>query len=244
MQDYFLKLTKNYFILCQHKELHLDAIDLVILSMVEEFQRNSMPCFISTRKFSADTGISESSVKRRLKNLSQLGFLHTKTTIVSDCGQAKSKRYLSVDTQRIIDQISSISTGNSTLQETKQGSNIIKQRVKNEASEGHFEPLKDKIKYNKEDNNTSLSNYPFEYVVDTIDQPKNICLYGNDMTEQSILLDWDDEWIDAIQNDSKKTQDGLPNALDNSDMWFANGHMPNEDEIWAELDRQEKRLSS
>lgn len=125
----FLAVNKDYF------GTGLKSVDMLIISQIEEFERNNCKCFVSNKEFSNMFGESESTIKRSLDKLEDLKIIK-RDTINNANGSHKSRqRTLSIDNKArfIMNQGSG-----------KQGSNIEEARFKNEGSKVHNEPIKDK----------------------------------------------------------------------------------------------------
>lgn len=65
----FLKVDKGLF------NLGLNPTQILILAQVIEFQTNTGDCFISDSQLSQQFGVSESTVKREVKKLEDLGYI-------------------------------------------------------------------------------------------------------------------------------------------------------------------------
>lgn len=136
MENNFLAINKEYF------KSGLKSIDLLIIAQVEEFQRNKCECFITNKQFSEMFGESESTIKRSLDKLEEMGIIKRKT-ITNGNGSNKSRvRTLSICKARF----------KMNLGSKEQGSNIEEARFKNEISKVHNEPIKEKEKDNIKDN--------------------------------------------------------------------------------------------
>lgn len=217
MADYFLQVKKSYYKLCEEKTLGIDATDIMILAQIEEFQRNRQQCYIKDETFSNMLGISRSTVKRRIRNLSRLGFIHRDTTTMSKRGQASKQRFLTVNCEAIqtaIENIERRQCKNCPKRWTEQSSISSEAEIKSSESKGQDERIKDNKKDNEKDNINST-----ERVVSG-----NMLEEGFD-ADICIDLTWDDGQKHA--------------PID--DQWYFNGHLPNEDELWRELDIQQKR---
>lgn len=69
MTNTFLAVSKDLF------NLKLNPTEILVLAQIMEFQRNTNDCFISNKKLAEQFGVSESTVKRALDKLENLGFI-------------------------------------------------------------------------------------------------------------------------------------------------------------------------
>jgi predicted transcriptional regulator len=69
MTNLFLRISKDLF------KLKLNPTEILILAQVIEFQNNTGDCFISDKALAEKFGVSESTIKREIKNLDDLGFI-------------------------------------------------------------------------------------------------------------------------------------------------------------------------
>ncbi len=130
--DNFLSINKKYF------NIGLKSIDILILSQIEEYQRNNCECYITNQQFSDMFGESVSTIKRSIDKLEQKGMLERKTRSRTDNGKKSKERTLNV-----------IKVHSELNFKNKQGSNVEQARFKNEKSKVHNEPIKENIKENK-----------------------------------------------------------------------------------------------
>ena len=137
MNSNFLAVNKNYF------EKGLKSIDLLLISQIEEFERNNCKCTITNKKFANMFGESESTIKRTIDKLEELKIIK-RDTITNVSGSNKSRqRTLSINNKaRFI-----MDSGSD-----KQGSNIDEARFIMNESKVHNDPIKDKEKNNKKEN--------------------------------------------------------------------------------------------
>ena len=88
--DNFLSINKKYF------NIGLKSIDILILSQIEEYQRNNCECYITNQQFSDMFGESVSTIKRSIDKLEQKGMLERKTRSRTDNGEKSKERTLNV----------------------------------------------------------------------------------------------------------------------------------------------------
>lgn len=77
-------MTKNSYLMVSKSlfRLGLSSTQILILAQVAEFNRTTGDCFISNKTMSDYFGVSESTIKREIKDLVNRGFitLNTKNT--------------------------------------------------------------------------------------------------------------------------------------------------------------------
>lgn len=159
--DNFLSINKKYF------NIGLKSIDILILSQIEEYQRNNCECYITNQQFSDMFGESVSTIKRSIDKLEQKGMLERKTRSRTDNGKKSKERTLNV-----------IKVHSELNFKNKQGSNVEQVRFKNEESKVHNEPIKENKKENKKDNN---NNNDFNRIIDALSNK------GIDATMEDII---------------------------------------------------------
>ena len=84
----FLAVKKEYF------GKGLKAIDLLILSQVEEFDRNNCACYMTDEQLMFITGAKSSAVRASLKRLENKKILVRDTKLVTGNGCANKRRTL------------------------------------------------------------------------------------------------------------------------------------------------------
>ena len=130
--DNFLSINKKYF------NIGLKSIDILILSQIEEYQRNNCECYITNQQFSDMFGESVSTIKRSIDKLEQKGMLERKTRSRTDNGKKSKERTLNV-----------IKVHSELNFKNKQGSNVEQARFKNEKSKVHNDLIKENKKEKK-----------------------------------------------------------------------------------------------
>lgn len=73
MTNIFLKVNKDLF------SLGLNPTEILILAQIIEFQTNTGDCFISDKHLSEQFGVSESTIKREVKKLEDMGYIMRET---------------------------------------------------------------------------------------------------------------------------------------------------------------------
>lgn len=148
--DNFLSINKKYF------NIGLKSIDILILSQIEEYQRNNCECYITNQQFSNMFGESVSTIKRSIDKLEQKGMLERKTRSRTDNGKKSKERTLNV-----------INVHSELNFKNKQGSNVEQARFKNEKSKVHNDLIKENKKEKKKDN---INNNDFEEIISALSQ--------------------------------------------------------------------------
>lgn len=145
MENKFLAIDKKYF------NREFKSIELLIIAQIEEFERNNCECYITNEQLSDMFGESISTIKRALSSLETKGIIKRKTSTVSNNGQKSKQRILSISKIQNEPNLNQ----NDVKKSNKQGSDAKKVRFKNEESKAHNEPIKEKKKENKKDNDFS-----------------------------------------------------------------------------------------
>ena len=187
--DNFLSINKKYF------NIGLKSIDILILSQIEEYQRNNCECYITNQQFSDMFGESVSTIKRSIDKLEQKGMLKRKTRSRTDNGKKSKERTLNV-----------IKVHSELNFKNKQGSNVEQARFKNEKSKVHNDLIKENKKEKKKDN---INNNDFEEIISALSQR------GIDTTMEDVIKGYKfsrdikkkpwtvDEMVDFINRESK-----------------------------------------
>lgn len=187
--DNFLSINKKYF------NIGLKSIDILILSQIEEYQRNNCECYITNQQFSDMFGESVSTIKRSIDKLEQKGMLERKTRSRTDNGKKSKERTLNV-----------IKVHSELNFKNKQGSNVEQARFKNEKSKVHNDLIKENKKEKKKDN---INNNDFEEIIFALSQR------GIDTTMEDVIKGYKfsrdikkkpwtvDEMVDFINRESK-----------------------------------------
>lgn len=187
--DNFLSINKKYF------NIGLKSIDILILSQIEEYQRNNCECYITNQQFSDMFGESVSTIKRSIDKLEQKGMLERKTRSRTDNGKKSKERTLNV-----------IKVHSELNFKNKQGSNVEQARFKNEKSKVHNDLIKENKKEKKKDN---INNNDFEEIISALSQR------GIDTTIEDVIKGYKfsrdikkkpwtvDEMVDFINRESK-----------------------------------------
>lgn len=187
--DNFLSINKKYF------NIGLKSIDILILSQIEEYQRNNCECYITNQQFSDMFGESVSTIKRSIDKLEQKGMLERKTRSRTDNGKKSKERTLNV-----------IKVHSELNFKNKQGSNVEQARFKNEKSKVHNDLIKENKKEKKKDN---INNNDFEEIISAlskrgIDTTMEDVIKGYKFSRDIKKKPWTvDEMVDFINRESK-----------------------------------------
>lgn len=82
-----------------HLGSDLQPIDILILSQVEEFQRNQCDCCITNEQFSKMFGTTLYSVKASLDRLENKNYITRSIEFIGGYGRANKKRIIKLNTQ-------------------------------------------------------------------------------------------------------------------------------------------------
>ena len=187
--DNFLSINKKYF------NIGLKSIDILILSQIEEYQRNNCECYITNQQFSDMFGESVSTIKRSIDKLEQKGMLERKTRSRTDNGKKSKERTLNV-----------IKVHSELNFKNKQGSNVEQARFKNEKSKVHNDLIKENKKEKKKDN---INNNDSEEIISAlsqrgIDNTMEDVIKGYKFSRDIKKKPWTvDEMVDFINRESK-----------------------------------------
>lgn len=187
--DNFLSINKKYF------NIGLKSIDILILSQIEEYQRNNCECYITNQQFSDMFGESVSTIKRSIDKLEQKGMLERKTRSRTDNGKKSKERTLNV-----------IKVHSELNFKNKQGSNVEQARFKNEKSKVHNDLIKENKKEKKKDN---INNNDFEEIISALSKrgigtTMEDVIKGYKFSRDIKKKPWTvDEMVDFINRESK-----------------------------------------
>lgn len=135
MTNIFLKINKDLF------KLGLNPTEILILAQIMEFNTNTGDCYITDKQLAETFGVSESTVKREVKKLEELGFIIRETKNV----KGGRERHIKVNLTKIEEQLTSVKL-------SFDGDN----KAQNELSTSVILPLdkcqNDTIKENRKDN--------------------------------------------------------------------------------------------
>ena len=148
--DRFLAVNKNYI------GIGLKSIDILIISQIEEYERNKCQCFLTNEQFSEMFGESVSTVKRTLDKLDDLGIIKRDTSTVTGNGRANKQRVIKLNKRSKwkVHNEPTIVECKVQNEPTKEmlGSKSDNGRFKSEEWKVHNEPIKDNKKEKEKEN--------------------------------------------------------------------------------------------
>ena len=166
-KEVFLKVSKNRYF----NRKDISTLDMLILSQIEEFERNEKSCYMTDEVFASNLNSSISTINRAIKSLTERHFINKTTKNVNVEGKVKTIRQLSIikkdmtnqndntSNEIVANQIENVSCQNDellTCQNDSQKDNYI---------------LKDNLKENIKDNNNEQIEKD-KYTEDNIRIPK------------------------------------------------------------------------
>lgn len=86
----FLRVNKKHF------NNKLKPLEILIVSQVEEFNRNNRDCYLTNKQFAEMFCVGVATVARTIDSLVESGYLKRSTQLINDNGQASRQRKLSV----------------------------------------------------------------------------------------------------------------------------------------------------
>lgn len=143
MTNIFLKINKDLF------KLGLNPTEILILAQVMEFQTNTGICFITDKQLAEQFGVSESTIKREIKNLEDFGYISRETKNV----RGGRERHIKVNLSKIEEKLTSVNLSfDCEENQNLQGSNCTLTSVNLNFDKGQNDTIKDNIKDNLKDN--------------------------------------------------------------------------------------------
>ena len=148
MTDKFLKLNKDLY------KLKLDADQQYILAYVMEFDRNKQQCYMSDESFAMCLNTSTKTVSRKIKILTDKGYITKETTNT----QNGKLRYLKPVLNKIENDIKDYESSQGTKcpleinEEIRKGQNVHCGKDNLSICKGQNDLIKDNLKDNKKDN--------------------------------------------------------------------------------------------
>lgn len=148
MTDKFLKLNKDLY------KLKLDADQQYILAYVMEFDRNKQQCYMSDESFAMCLNTSTKTVSRKIKTLTDKGYITKETTNT----QNGKLRYLKPVLDKIEDDIKAYESSQGTNcpleenEEIRKGQNVPCTKDNLSTRKGQNDLIKDNIKDKRKDN--------------------------------------------------------------------------------------------
>ena len=148
MTDKFLKLNKDLY------KLSLDADQQYILAYVMEFDRNKQQCYMSDESFAMCLNTSTKTVSRKIKMLTDKGYITKETTNT----QNGKLRYLKPVLNKIENDIKDYESSQGTKcpleinEEIRKGQNVCCGKDNLSTRKGQNDLIKDNLKDNRKDN--------------------------------------------------------------------------------------------
>lgn len=148
MTDKFLKLNKDLY------KLKLDADQQYILAYVMEFDRNKQQCYMSDESFATCLNTSTKTVSRKIKILTDKGYITKETTNT----QNGKLRYLKPVLNKIENDIKDYESSQGTKcpleinEEIRKGQNVPCGKDNLSIRKGQNDLIKDNLKDNRKDN--------------------------------------------------------------------------------------------
>lgn len=148
MTDKFLKLNKDLY------KLKLDADQQYILAYVMEFDRNKQQCYMSDESFAMCLNTSTKTVSRKIKMLTDNGYITKETTNT----QNGKLRYLKPVLSKIENDIKAYESSQGTKcpleenEEIRKGQNVCCGKDNLSTCKGQNDLIKDNLKDNRKDN--------------------------------------------------------------------------------------------
>ncbi len=187
----------------------LKSVDLMILSQVEEFQRNKCKCYMTNKQLSEAFGESESTIKRSIAKLEEMNVISKETSFIKGNGKGTRQRVLHVNDRSkwTIASNSGIEMEGSNF--TLEGSVSENGESKSDERKVHNEPIKENIKDNEKDKikdkNMSVPSNEGDFV--GLLQKIGITYSKNtkEQLEQIIKEDLDFEILKKLINENQST---------------------------------------
>ena len=155
-KELFLKVSKNRYF--DNKDL--SPIDMLILSQIEEFERNEKSCYMASKTFASNFNVSEETINRSIKKLVSMQYINSTLNNEHKDGKIQTTRQLSIVKKDMACQ------NDNTQDETSK--NVSCQ---NDSQKDNY-LLKDKLKENKKDNNIANQNEKDKFTSESYCLPK------------------------------------------------------------------------
>ena len=135
----FLAVNKDFL------KLGLNPTEILLLSQIDEFNRNTGDCYMSDEVFAAQFGVSKSTISREMKVLESKGFIVRETKNV----KGGKERHIHINLNNIKSALTNI---NLTLDGSQQTSNCLLSNVKLPIVNKQNDSIKENIKEKRKDN--------------------------------------------------------------------------------------------
>ena len=159
-KELFLKVSKNRYF--DNKDL--SPIDMLILSQIEEFERNEKSCFMASKTFASNFNVSEETINRSIKKLVGMQYINSTSHNEHKDGKIQTTRELSIIKNKTSNQNDNSQDENASCQ------NDELLTCQNDSQKDNY-ILKDNLKENIKDNNNEQIEKD-KYTEDNIRIPK------------------------------------------------------------------------
>ena len=160
-KELFLKVSKNRYF--DNKDL--SPIDMLILSQIEEFERNEKSCFMASKTFASNFNVSEETINRSIKKLVGMQYINSTSHNEHKDGKIQTIRELSIIKNKTSNQNDNSQDENASCQ------NDELLTCQNDSQKDNY-LLKDKLKENKKDNNIANQNEKDKFTSESYCMPK------------------------------------------------------------------------
>ena len=167
-KEVFLKVSKNRYF----NRKDISTLDMLILSQIEEFERNKKSCYMTDEVFASNLNSSISTINRAIKSLTERHFINKTTKNVNVEGKVKTIRQLSIikkDMTNQNDNTSNEIVANQIENVSCQNDELL--TCQNDSQKDNY-LLKDKLKENKKDNTIANQNEKDKYTSESYCMPK------------------------------------------------------------------------
>ena len=160
-KELFLKVSKNRYF----DDKNLSPLDMLVLSQIEEFERNKKSCFMASKTFASNFNVSEETINRSIKKLVGMQYINSTSHNEHKDGKIQTIRELSI-----------IKNKTSNQNDNSQDENVSCQNdelltCQNDSLKDNY-ILKDNLKENIKDNNNNEQIEKDKYTEDGIRIPK------------------------------------------------------------------------
>ena len=167
-KEVFLKVSKNRYF----NRKDISTLDMLILSQIEEFERNEKSCYMTDEVFASNLNSSISTINRAIKSLTERHFINKTTKNVNVEGKVKTIRQLSIikkDMTNQNDNTSNEIVANQIENVSCQNDELL--TCQNDSQKDNY-LLKDKLKENKKDNTIVNQNEKDKFTSESYCMPK------------------------------------------------------------------------
>ena len=144
MTNIFLKINKDLF------KLKLNPTEILILAQIMEFNTNTGDCYVTDKQFADNYSVSESTIKREIKKLDEMGYIIRETKNV----KGGKERHIKINLEKIEQELTSIKM---SLDNTNKAQNELCTRGNLTLVKGQNDTIKDNIKDKEKDNIENLT---------------------------------------------------------------------------------------